>query len=67
MIMGGLLFAGLVFNIANYDFFAMVHDKVKYEGCWWHYTGRTVVTDEFAIPITEFDGTKVYYWHICKK
>ena len=58
------LFTAL-FAYDNKEFFEMVEQRQ--DVCDWHYVARTEVTDEIALPAVEQDGTKVYYWHICKK
>ena len=61
-----ILLVILMFAFANQEFLEMVEQRQN-EGCDWHYIGRTQVTNEIAMPAVEQDGTKVYYWHICKK
>lgn len=41
----------------------MVEDQTK-QGYTWEYVGRTVLTDEIALPTKEQDGTLVYYWYL---
>lgn len=59
-----LLFVALIVA-DNSEFFEMIEERQKV--CDWHYVSRTEVTNEIALPAVEEDGTKVYYWHICKK
>jgi hypothetical protein len=52
-----------LFAADNAEYFEMVEER-QAQGHTWHYVGRTVVTDEIALPAVEEDGTRVYYWEI---
>lgn len=57
-----LLFIALVLS-GHQEFLEMVEDQTK-QGYTWEYVGRTVLTDEIALPTKEQDGTLVYYWYL---
>jgi len=53
----------MLFSIDNAEFLEMVDTQTK-QSYTWEYVGRTVVTDEVALPAVEQDDTKVYYWYL---
>jgi len=53
----------MLFSTANAEFLEMVDTQTK-QSYTWEYVGRTVVTDEVALPAVEQDDTKVYYWYL---
>jgi hypothetical protein len=55
----------MMIGLANQEFFEMV-DRQTSQGYTWERVGRTVVTDEIAFPVTEQDGTDIYYWYLTK-
>ena len=57
-----LLFLVLV-CAGHQDFLEMVETQTK-QGYTWEHGGRTVLTDEIALPTKEQDGTLVYYWYL---
>lgn len=59
-----VLFIALIVA-SNPEFFEMVDTQTK-QGYTWERVGRTVVTDEIALPAKENDGTLVYYWYLTK-
>ena len=59
-----ILFLALIIS-GNQEFFEMVDTQTK-QGYTWEHVGRTVVSDEIALPAVEHDGTKVYYWYLTR-
>jgi hypothetical protein len=53
----------LFLNIGYPEYFEMVDKQLK-EGYTFEYVGRTVVTNEVALPAKEQDGTLIYYWYL---